>query len=113
MRPKKPDGGGKAVFDLGEFDIPAIFHIQFLYNLYVFVWIRLNSPQCTQLPTQFYTDIVNSAAFDTPVAFLEKYGDIDNYGVVVESEEKVRKLMCQIVGKNIEKASQIVEYLNG
>ena len=31
----------------------------------------------------------------------------------MESEERVRKLMCQIVGKNIEKASQIVEYLNG
>ena len=37
MRAKESDGCGKAVFDLWEFDLPAIFHIQFLYNLYVFV----------------------------------------------------------------------------
>lgn len=36
---------------------------------------------------KFYTDIVNSAIFGTPVSYLQKYPDIDNYSTIVNAED--------------------------
>jgi hypothetical protein len=56
---------------------------------------------------QFYTDAVNAAVFGTPVSYLAKYDKIEDYGVIVETEDALLKLLYRIVAKNIDKAAKI------
>ena len=58
----------------------------FDYNSYVFAIVGLNYLIRIYIKRQFYTDVVNAVAFSTPVSYLSKYGDIENYETVVETE---------------------------
>ena len=61
--------------------------------------------------TEFYTDAVNSAVFNTPVSYLQKYEQIEDYQIIVDSEEEILRLLFIIVSREIEKPSKISELL--
>jgi len=60
---------------------------------------------------QFYTDIVDSAVFNTPVSFLHRYPNIQDYAAVIDTQDKVLNLLYLVVSREIEKASKLVEFL--
>lgn len=61
---------------------------------------------------QFYTDVINAAVFDTPVAYLQKYSQIQDYAIIIKTEDAILTLLYEIVAKNIDKAAKISSFLS-